>query len=234
MKKTSENKLKMFNTVDSVFVLYVQTWILSKVFNSTVEQFRSFLTQINLFVLKTETQNTGVTALKKEVKATLITSMIEIVSELKVFFKKEGDTINLANVNYTKSSVDRLRQNSLITRAKDVLSIARKYMDKLTDYKISEEQLASFESTIAQLNGLNTSSRVVIVEGKTTRMQLDQQIIQTNNLLTEELDIMMVGYAKTSPDFYNAYFNARKVVQYGIRHDKDDPETPNEGPVKEE
>jgi len=48
-----------------------------------------------------------------------------------------------------------------------------------------------------------------------------------NKLVTDQIDRLMVPFKANMPEFYAAYLNSRKVVDYGTRYDKpEDPAKP--------
>jgi hypothetical protein len=44
-------------------------------------------------------------------------------------------------------------------------------------------------------------------------------------MLREEMDVLMLLFEETQPDFYKAYKNARIIVDYSGRGPSTDPET---------
>lgn len=51
------------------------------------------------------------------------------------------------------------------------------------------------------------------------------RFISTSSLKLTILDGLVENYRRKNPEFWNAYFSARKLVNYGIRHEKKDDRT---------
>jgi hypothetical protein len=59
------------------------------------------------------------------------------------------------------------------------------------------------------------------------KIKLNKLIRTNSTLLKEELDGLVDIYRRKNPDFWNAYFTARKLVNYGVRHEKKEDDGPS-------
>jgi hypothetical protein len=62
------------------------------------------------------------------------------------------------------------------------------------------------------------SKRISASERKAANEKLKDLFLQVDDLLKNQLDRLMVPFRKSQPDFYASYQNARRIVNYGIRH----------------
>jgi hypothetical protein len=65
--------------------------------------------------------------------------------------------------------------------------------------------------------------RSLSVKSSAANKQVDALITETNNLLTKQLDKLMLRFKSIESEFYNSYVQARTVVEPATHH-KDKPE----------
>jgi hypothetical protein len=228
MRKLFENNFAMIIATVKILFDFEDVWKSSAAFDATVKRLQAYLETITNIRKTIETKTTGITAQKKEVKASLIALLVEFSSALIVFFSQNEDTVMLHKVTYTKSIFLKMREGKLVTVANELVKIASDNLAALADYKIDKEKIENIRSQTTLLSELSATPRLSIIKIKTAHTDLSSVFKASIKLLSNELDLLMVAYAKTHPDFYNQYTNARITVQYGTRHDKDNEEEINE------
>lgn len=62
--------------------------------------------------------------------------------------------------------------------------------------------------------------RVSVSERKAAHEKLAKLFAQTDALLKNQLDRLMVRFRETEPELYATYQNARRIIPYGVRHEK--------------
>ena len=220
MKKQFENWLVMFNSVLTILLKNIAIWQNSVSFSDSVTKFETTKKTIDTVRQKTETGSGGVTSQKNYANEKLINQTKAVDAALMAYFTKTEKKVEFHKVKYTKSDFEKMRANKLILVSKEILGLARDNMGDLADYLISEEILNELEATINEFSGLATSPHISIGERKNAHHDLSDLFKTANTILNEQLDLMIVPYEKSQPEFFSAYMNARKVVQYGIRHEK--------------
>jgi hypothetical protein len=234
MKKQYENWLVMYNATLTILMNFIADWQNSVSFSDSVNKFDTSTKTINTVRKKTETGSGGVTSKKNSTIEKLIDQTNAVDAALKAYFKKTDNTVELHKVKFTRSDFEKMRANKLILVAKEILGLAKDNFEVIIDYKITEPMLNELEVTINEFGALSTSPRIMISEGKVAREALAVLFKTANSILAQELDLMIVPYGKTNSEFFHAYMNARKVVQYGTRHGKGDQKDNNEGDNLEE
>jgi len=222
MQKKYENFMAMFIAVLTVLQKFIAAWQSSIAFTDSVNQFKNKKTAIDLLRNKSESGSKGVTEQKKIFHDKLAAQTFEIVQVLMAFYKKTNDSVSFHKVKITKTKLEKSRANKLISVAKNALEMAHSCGRAMADYQITQPILDEFTATLTAYEQFVPSPRTTIVERKVALKDLSNLFKDANLILTEQLDLMMVPYEKTNPDFYKEYMNARKVVQYGIRHEKGD------------
>ena len=222
MKKKFENWLAMYKAILTVFANFSSSWESSQAFADSVTSFRNKEAAIESLRSKSESRTNGITKEKEIIQEKLVEQTYGIVVILKAYFTKTNNNVSFSKVNSNKSKLERLRENQLVAAAKDTTNIARENLEALADYKITEPIVNELETTISEFESKLSSPRITIGERKVAIKELEGLFKEINAILSDETDRMIVPYEKTDPDFYNAYMNAREVVKYGIRHEKED------------
>ena len=71
------------------------------------------------------------------------------------------------------------------------------------------------------------SYRVSVSGRKAENIYLKSLLKSGTLIIKEQISRMMTRYKSAKPNFYTAYLNATKVVNYGTRHEKpEDPAKP--------
>jgi hypothetical protein len=226
MKKQFENWLAMFNSVLTVLKKNQTVWQSSTVFTETVSQFETQKAAIDTVRKKSAAKSNGVTSLKDQTNKRLVKQIYPVITALMAYFTKQKDTVMLHKVKITKSELSKMRDNAFILFAKEIQELAHANQRSLTDYHITPIQIDELDQLITDFEAVSSSPRISIGEGKVARLELSEMFKTTNNLLSEEIDMMMEPYEKTDYEFYKEYMNARKVVQYGVRHEKEEITNP--------
>jgi hypothetical protein len=222
MKKLFENWLAMYKAVLTVLEKFNAVWQSSNSFTDSVNQFKTQKTAIDLLRGKAESGSKGVTEQKEKFHDKLIEQTNSLVMILMALFTKNSDSQSFHKVKIAKSDLERFRENKLIAVAKNTLEMARANLRAMTDYQVTEPILTEFATNLAMFENLSTTPRTTIGVRKVALQEMSELFKKANQILIAQLDLMIVAYEKTNPDFYNEYMSARKVVQYGIRHEKGD------------
>ena len=98
--------------------------------------------------------------------------------------------------------------------------IARDNLPSLEGYSITEPELVVFDGQISAYEGDLPNHRVSVSERKAANAKLKDLYKEADEVLTSQIDRLMFRFSTAKPDFYAAYLNARKVVDYGTRHEK--------------
>jgi hypothetical protein len=232
MSKTDENKLSMLKAVVSLLKLYQSEWQNTGPFAVAIDELESIIAQIDATRENTNADQTGPVAEKKTIQKMLIDKAFEIISQLSALATKTKDQILQANVNYTKSELQGMREGLLASTCKSVVKIGREKIGPLSEYTIGNDEINALENLNTQFESRLPGYRVSVSGRKAENIYLKSLIKSGRLILKEQISCMMTRYESTKPNFYAAYLNATKVVNYGTRHEKaEDPGNGNNKPA---
>ncbi len=224
MDKRFENKMTMLKTTLGLLLLRESIWHISEPLAVAIEELTGLIAQIEEIQQMTGEDNSGLSASKKLEKDALIKQAFELTSIIFAMASRNKDQVLLAKVDFPISELMHLRESELATRCKNILELGRSNLPQIITFGTSEVKLTALDEQIAHYKLSLPVRRISVSELKAANKKLKELLKQATDLVTDQIDRMLVQFGTINPDFYNAYLNARKVVDYGIRHGK--PEDP--------
>jgi hypothetical protein len=233
MTKTDDNKLAMLKAVLSLLKQYQSEWQNIASFVEAVLELESIIALIDATRETTETDQSGPVTEKKTIREMLIDKAFEILSQLSALAAKTKDQVLEGKVNFTKSDLQAMRQNLLVSTCKSFVKAGREYITPLGIYNVTSVDIDNFEALNTSYASRVPEYRVSISGRKAENESMHDSIKNGLHLLKEQISRMMVRFETTKPTFYAAYLNAIKVIDYGTRHEKgnDPPTDPNKPAV---
>lgn len=137
--------------------------------------------------------------------------------------KKLPDIIKATDIK-SKSPLRRMRDNELVNKAKEVYNLALPYAADFASFLINLEDLMTaanaFEASIGEMGAVKGKKK-----GGTENIEDEMQVLE--DIIEDQLDSAMEAISDDEPAFYNKFKGVREVLQYGIRHeDEQPPENP--------
>ncbi len=148
----------------------------------------------------------GKTAVKAEARANMGKAVLELASRIRVFAIRSGDKELAIDVKVTKTELLRRREASALTKARKVVTIARRIQPvMLADYKLTAAMIDEVEASVngfeASINGpaLAIDSKAVTTEA------LDDAIARLSDIVTNRINLHVDTLRRTHPEFAAAY-----------------------------
>jgi hypothetical protein len=233
MRNTQLNKIKMYDTVQTVILAHQTTWNNNTAFTDAYNAFATKLDMLKSLTADHINSSKGITALKKMVQDKTIDQAMIFGNILGALALKTGDTELLMRNIYSRSEWVRGSSLLKINRFKNLLADVNKYASELVDYGIYGIEIQAFEALVTQFEGLSKQPRMSIVSRKETTQQIANLVYEIDVLLNGQIDRIVKIFKSTAPRFLQTFENARMVVDLkGKRSkfmDNDTPEEPDDG-----
>jgi hypothetical protein len=211
MTQDQDNTTTMFETTNGVLDANKALWQEIPAFADAVNRVKSGTAAIR--EKAGDQVPTGDTEAKAAARLDLEERMLHIADTLAALASKRGDHELAAKVDINKSAADRMADSDLLTAANGVAEGADANSTALAvDYKISAEEFVAFSGAIAKFDGLKTAPRDAQVNRKVATLSLPEAIAFVRGIYRNELDKLMTRFKKPQPEFYQAYFAARVIV----------------------
>jgi len=224
MIKRFENKMVMLKALLKLLRLNQSLWQDFLPFANAVNELKSLVAQIDATRLLTDANNSGIVTEKTDLQNLLINKAFEIASMLHALASSSKNQVLLKKVDFPISELQRQRDGELGSTCKGIETLARENMPALVGYPVSEPELDGFSTQIEQYVVGLPNHRISVSERKSANEKLKDLFKIADDVLINQIDRMMFRFSTTAPDFYASYQNARKVVEYGTRHEKPEVE----------
>jgi hypothetical protein len=177
---------------------------------------------------------TGTTDAKATAERTLEDLAYRMARALVGYYRKVGDSANLAKVNVTRSAIVRLRHQDLTTRTTEIRDLAQDVVaePEAVNYAITAPRITALTAAIAAFEALRNAPRSATAARVGMR---DELITQVAGLVenVRDLDDLVLQFADSpeSRTFAMSWKTARIVVDAGHGPGEEEPPTPPTPPT---
>jgi hypothetical protein len=158
---------------------------------------------------------TGQTLIKNQNRDNLEDGVLKLSGGLVAHFTAEGQVAMRKDVTFKPYQVNRAKDIELYNMAHLLVKIALPVKTQLEKYYI-------FEADIVELDALHTAflksipgKRDSVGSGTAARLAMRLLFKETDVLIKDQLDNLMVIYRAAKPEFYSKYGTARVIVDLG-------------------
>lgn len=226
MNQKQENILSMWGAVNDILTANEAIWNTIGECANTVALFRDIRANFAPEAKKQESLSKGSAASKAQLRINVTGTALQMAANLQVFARRTGNKELEANVALAFSDLNRLRDQELPVKVRNILDAAGKYLGELKDYAINENSITTLKTILDQYEAARSAPRSAISSRKTSTANIAALIRQGNEEL-DNLDLLMGNFAISHPVFVSDYRNARLVVDNkgrGGRKDEDKKE----------
>jgi hypothetical protein len=223
MNDALENKLTMYKAVESLLDSNTAKLAAITAIAPVLTDFKDRIIAITEKDTLANTAGAGTTDTKTADKAALISDAVTIASALFALGSATSDDRLKALSKVTKSSLKELRDTQLLTDVTNIKNLADSYAAPLAAYGITAPMIAALETKAANFN-TSLGARETGGSVRTSAFaQLDVMFKETDTLLKDQMDKIMVIFKNSDPQFYGEYVNSREIIDLGHRFRKDEP-----------
>jgi uncharacterized protein YecE (DUF72 family) len=154
----------------------------------------------------------------------MIQATVETAATVYAYASLIGDNELLSKVDYSPSYLKNLRDTELKAVCQSVHTAASSVISELDDYGKTQEDLDKLQKEINDFSDMLSQSRKAISTRATATSRLEELFEETDDLLKNQLDKLMITYKNSHPRFYNTYKKARQIVDMGKHSRTEEPE----------
>lgn len=220
MQKLLANKLRMYKGVQTMLTGNKEKWDAVPTIDKVVQAFELLIKKIEDCNAIASNKRKGETAQKKELRTTLIGRALEISSALYAIMVQTDELSNRAKLNFTKTKLVKRRDLQLVYTCECIAILANERLQLLATAGYTANDLEILNADIKTFAELLPRHRLSVTERKTANTLLKGLFGQTDSLLKNQLDRLMLRYKQSQPLFYSSYQTSRHIINYGVRHSK--------------
>jgi hypothetical protein len=215
MEKVQQDKLGMLLNVQGVCLKFKSVWSANVIFSAAYKDFDESLASILRLRNVQLGSNTSPATDKQEKYDAMIAQTMFAINRLWSYASTVGDTVLLAKLNYTETDLRKLRETVVGGVCSNIADIVEENLSKIIDYGFTEEMLPQLIQANADFNEVISAPKLAIVEQKNATEGLVPLFAKEDGILANRLDRDIELLKSSSPDFYNQYFAARKIISSG-------------------
>ena len=234
MNKTQINKSRMYGatdlSLDTHSILFAEYGELV----TAHQRLKSALEVININRQVQEADNSGLTKGKTELRKDLIRRILRFSGALRAYATGIKDIDLKTKANYSFSDLRNSADSVLLDIGVLLFELADPIRSGLLRFSMGDDEFTSIASLLIDFKQAIPQKRVASNVSKVSTSNISDVYKSLDKLLKDEIDELMLPYQFMQPDFYNAYKNARTIVNYSGRGKSkpDDPTTPAESPMR--
>lgn len=179
-----------------------------------------------------ELATSGLTREKEDLKERLTTQVLKVSAALVAYATSVGNEDLKTKAHYKPSRLSVASDPVLADIAGLIANLVVPYIDELSIYFVDQAAVDLLNQYIDEFRLAIPQNRVATSSRKNSTKNLNLLFQSTNKLLKEELDLLMLPFQYSQPDFYDQYRNARIIVDYtGRRSQTEDTTTEPQQPA---
>lgn len=228
MNDIQNANLNMFQAVSNVLEMYKGKFSGVSVFTSASTQLVEKIGEIRELDKNRSAKDVKIPSNEKQsAKETLVSRAVTVARIANVYAFDEGNTDLQMQTNVVKSQFYKSQHNVMLHLAKTIYEKVLEYKEPLQAYGLTDELMAQLAQSITAFEALISSPRDLVVERSGETRSLSELFAEVKSLLYDRIDKLMAQYKVSEPQFYEAYFSARKVVNTSYRKQEGESPTPS-------
>jgi hypothetical protein len=231
MRTKQTNTVTMFDTVTTYLDSHNSVWNGMAPLAAALTTFKNKRGAINTAAQEQETPS-GASDQKAEARDDLEDILFLTCEALAVLGHNSNDHELLAITALTPSTLDRMPDDELITRATVVLERANARKTELAALHVTQANLDELTQALNTFSGLKTQPRTASAERAARTQSLESLIRDENGILRNEIDRLVNLFSRSNPQFVAGYQTARVIVDRPATHKTTKPATIAPPPVK--
>jgi hypothetical protein len=160
----------------------------------------------------------GVTTNKKNKKLLLIEKALVVAGGILSVAQETNDTELFELVNFTASELEHIGDTLLLDRVTLILDTGNANAAAILPKGITAVILGELQTMVTEYETVVVSPRDLIVDKKTATAQLKVLFLDTDALLKDNLDRLMMQFKTSDNEFFRKYFNGREIIDLGTQH----------------
>lgn len=207
--------LKMYLAVEKVCDAHQTAYTTLPAFNNGYTKFKALIANINGSNTNLQGKITGITDDKLAKRQAMADATIVVASAL-VAYAHSIDNHTLADdADVNDTEIMRCKETDADDICLHIHDLANDHLAALADFGITQADLDILAASIDDFTGKIGNPRNHIINTKTTRGNMNGYFTAADELLTKQLDNLIVVLKKKYPDFYTEYLLARNIIEQG-------------------
>lgn len=211
MNSRQESKVNMYRGV----LLFCQNnagiVLANTAFSEAINALTIKVNEIQDYLVREIRHTTGISADKATAKAKLCLVASEIANIVYAYANTVNNKVLIDEVNYSLSDLKKLREDLIVATVTNIYNSTQSNLSALGTYGITASTLDELTDAINDYNALLPKTKTTISEKSNYNDNIIKLIDETDTLIKNRLDRLVVVFNKPHPDFVNTYKKVRHI-----------------------
>lgn len=225
MKDKQENKLSMYYAVQKVCSANSGVWSGLPAFVTAFADFETNIGKIEDALEAQEKNITGVSKDKDAIGTLMVEKALQVGGAVFAYASDINDLTLKGKVDFSRTELKRVRDSIATQRCQLIHDEANGVIGSLGSYGVTGTDLSDLQTKIDAFASAVAAPRTAITERKGATDEIAKFLRKCDSILKSKLDKLMNQFKVSAPRFYKLYFDARIIVDIGIRHEDETPPT---------
>jgi hypothetical protein len=214
MNKKQLNKFRMYEAVNLVLDTHsAQVGTEGDLFNA-LQLLKAGQATISQNRQVQEADSSGLTKTKSELRDELMRLILLFAAGLKAYATSTRNSELKTKADYKAYELQKTADHVLADIGRLLNELALPLQSELAKYAVGQVEFQQMDKLLTEFILAIPRRRVSINISKVSTENIDGVFKSQDKLLKEQLDSLMEPFRFIQPDFYNAYRNARSIVDY--------------------
>ncbi|WP_341900797.1 hypothetical protein [Fluviicola taffensis] len=215
MKRSTANKLNMYESVHAVLTDHQSSWQTVPAFASAVTTFETKLNLLRARLVEQLGATTGV-SMEKNLRTEDLRKRMLVMQNALFLLGRASNELQLQERNHlSKSDLIHMKLNEFAARCTELKGDLTTYGTQLAAYGITQQAIDELIPLLSGIDELNNSTRKAIIKRKSITKAIADLEQELNELLRVELDRLILVFRESEPPFYQSFESARITINYG-------------------
>lgn len=212
MNKDLSNKLNSYAAVKGVLADNLDIYKQITLMNQSVEEFYQAVNEIDQAAARTTADTTGETAAKKLAKEKLATLACALAASASIYAYDSSNVELESALQYSYTEIKYARDSDALARARVIEAELLAHRHKLDAYMITTVDLEELHQHITAYDDALKRRGSVKSQRVAAFRELEELVREADRILIRKLDRFVLRLKPEFPSFYDAYTNARSIV----------------------
>jgi hypothetical protein len=211
MNKTQEAKRTMYMSVQQYFQTNASVVSTIPSLQTAVTAFGNLLTNLNNIRQQQETQSTGFTVQKSQLRKAMQDVALQVSSALQAYATSTFNPPLFDQARITPSGFQLMPDTEASDKARNIRDLGNTNVANLSGYGITAAVITNLTGKIDAFDAAIPSPTGAKNTVKQASIDLKNLIKSIDTFLKTNIDNIMAAYKISDPGFYNGYTNARTI-----------------------
>lgn len=169
------------------------------------------ITEIQSYATLAIKHTKGISTDKNLVKANLCLVASKVAGFIFAYASTVNNTVLMEEANYPLNTLKKLREDVIVPTVNNIYQVANANLNVLANYGINQASLDELSHAIADYNKIVPITKTKSSERANFTDNIAKLIEETDTLLKNRLDKLILLFEATHPDFVNTYKKVRHV-----------------------